>query len=124
MKYSTSIITLTLLTLVFAGCSKHSPNTASTLQKDSGTQTTQETVEAQKHDTDTILPGPRMSQQQVIEAAWSQLPHNLRYLCKFKNGEWDILEVPEGVAPTNATRVVLRVRDTDGKVEPVQAPRG
>ena len=59
-----------------------------------------------------------MSQQEVIEAAWSQLPHNLRYLCKFKNGEWDILEVPEGVDPARsmcyASRF-LRVRDTDGK---------
>ena len=61
MEYSASIITLTLLTLVFAGCSKHSPNTASTFQKDSGTQTTQETVDTQNsHDTvyGGILQGP------------------------------------------------------------------
>ena len=45
-----------------------------------------------------------MSQLEVIEAAWSQLPHNLRYLCKYKNGEWDILEVPEGVDPPRMLR--------------------
>jgi len=103
-----SLILITLFTFPFGGCSKHASDAASTLQKDSVIQPN--------------LSGPRMSQQQVIEAAWSQLPHNLRYLCKFKNGEWDILEVPEGVDPTNATRVVLRVRDADGKVEPVQTP--
>ena len=46
-----------------------------------------------------------MSQQEVIEAAWSQLPHNLRAIfVNSKNGEWDILEVPEGVDPTKLLR--------------------
>jgi hypothetical protein len=108
MKAWTSLIWITLFTLPFDGCSKHSPDATSTLQKDSIIQTN--------------LSVPRMSQQQVIEVAWSQLQQNLRYRCNFKNGEWDILEVPIGVDPTNATRVVLRVRDADGQTEPVQIP--
>jgi hypothetical protein len=150
MNYRTSLIALALLTLAFAGCSKHSPETASTSQKDSVIQTDtyrerlanlitrDNNVTTQTHATDTILPGRHMSEHQVMELAWSQLPQSSGYRCDFKDGEWEILEVQQGVwgvssrttnadgkitvESTNATRVVLRVRDADGKVEPVKSP--
>jgi len=82
-----------------------------------------------------------MSEHQVIETAFSQFPpssasHGFR--CDFKDGVWEILEVQPDVwgvssrttnadgkiliESTNATRVVLRVRDTDGKIEQVKTP--
>jgi hypothetical protein len=95
-------------------------------------------VTTQTHDTDTILPGRHMSEHQVIEVAMSQLPQSSGYRCDYKDGEWEILEVQQGVwgvssrttnadgkitvESTNATRVVLRVRDADGKVEPMKTP--
>jgi hypothetical protein len=150
MKNHTPLIALTLLASAFAGCSKHSPDTTSTSQKDSVIQTGTyhdrlanlitrgATVTPQTHDTDTILPGRHMSEHQVIEVAMSQLPQSSGYRCDYKDGEWEILEVQQGVwgvssrttnadgkitvESTNATRVVLRVRDADGKVEPMKTP--
>jgi hypothetical protein len=85
---------------------------------------------------DTVLPGRHLSERQVFEMALSQLPQSAGYRCEFKDGVWDILEVQPGVfgvssrttnadgkisvESTNATRVVLRVRDADGKVEQVK----
>ena len=79
-----------------------------------------------------------MSEHQVVERALSQLPQSSGYRCEFKDGVWDILEVQTGVfgvssrttnadgkitvESTNATRVVLRVSDADGKVEQVKTP--
>jgi len=90
---------------------------------------------------DAILPGRRMSERQVIEVASSQLPAAPKgsgYRCEFKDGVWEILEVQPGVwgvgfrttnadgkitiESTNTTRVVLRVRDADGKVDPNGGP--
>jgi len=89
-------------------------------------------------DKDTVLPGRHMSEHQVVERALSQLPQSSGYRCEFKDGVWDILEVQTGVfgvssrttnadgkitvESTNATRVVLRVSDADGKVEQVKTP--
>ena len=150
MKNHTPLIALTLLALAFAGCSKHSPDTTSTSQTNlvlhvgtnrymtANVVTRGTNVTTQTHDTDTILPGRHMSEHQVIEVAMSQLPQSSGYRCNYKDGEWEILEVQQGVwgvssrttnadgkitvESTNATRVVLRVQDADGKVEPVKTP--
>ena len=150
MKNHTPLIALTLLASAFAGCSKHSPDTTSTFQTNLVIQvgtnrymtanvvTRGTNVTTQTHDTDTILPGRHMSEHQVIEVAMSQLPQSSGYRCNYKDGEWEILEVQQGVwgvssrttnadgkitvESTNATRVVLRVQDADGKVEPVKTP--
>ena len=137
MKYRTSLIALTFLTLAFASCSKHPP--AGTYRERLGNLNTRDTnVTAQTHDTDTILPGRHLSESQVADIAFSQLPQGSAYRCEFKDGVWEVLEVQKNVwgvssrttnvegkvvvASTNATRVVLRVRDADGKVEPVKMP--
>ena len=87
---------------------------------------------------DAVLPGRHMSEHQVIDLASTQLPQSSGYRCEFKDGVWEILEVQKNVwgvssrttnvdgkitiESTNATRVVLRVRDTNGKVEPIRTP--
>src|SRR5215472_6498560 len=87
---------------------------------------------------DAVLRGRHMSEHQVIDLALNQLPQGPAYACEFKDGVWEISEVqknvwgvssrtttPEGklvIASTNATRVVLRVRDADGKIEQVKGP--
>ena len=78
-----------------------------------------------------------MSKNQVVEMALSQLPQSSGYRCEFKDGVWNILEVQQGfgvssrttnadgkitVAMTNATQLVLRVSDADGKIEQVKTP--
>ena len=84
------------------------------------------------------LPERHLSEDQVVEIASSQLPRSSAFRCEFKDGVWEILEVQKGVwgvssrttnaegkitiESTNATRVVLRVRDADGKVEQVKTP--
>ena len=89
-------------------------------------------------DKDTILPGRHMSEHQVVEIASGELRQSSPLKCEFKDGVWEILEVQPGVwgvssvttnadgkvfvSSTNATRVVLRVRDADGKVEQVKTP--
>jgi hypothetical protein len=89
-------------------------------------------------DKDTVLPGRHMSEHQVVEIASKELPQNSALKCEFRDGVWEILEVQKGVwgvssvitnadgkvfiTSTNATRVVLRVRDVDGKVEQVKTP--
>ena len=86
----------------------------------------------------TALPERHMSEDQVIEVASSQLPRSSAYRCEFKDGMWEILEVQRNVwgvsarttnaegkitiESTNATRVVLRVRDADGMIEQVKIP--
>jgi len=137
MKCRPSLIALTFLTLAFTSCSKHSPD--GTYHDRLANLITRDTnVTTQTHDADTILPGRHMSERQVIEVALSQLPQSSGYRCDFKDGEWEILEVQQGVwgvssrttntdgkitvESTNAMRVVLRVRDADGKVEQVKSP--
>jgi len=89
-------------------------------------------------DKDTVLPGRHMSESQVADIAFRELPQSSRFSCEFKDGVWEILEPQKGVwevasvttnadgkvfvRSTNATRVVLRVRDADGKVEQVKTP--
>ncbi len=89
-------------------------------------------------DKDVVMPGRHMSEHQVADIAFRALPQSSGYRCEFKNGVWEILEVQQGiwgvssrttnadgkifVTSTNATRVVLRVRDADGKVEQVKTP--
>jgi len=89
-------------------------------------------------DRDTVLPGRHLSEHQVAEIASKALPQNSAIRCEFKDGVWDILEVQKDVwgissvvtnadgkvfvTSTNATRLVLRVRDADGKVEQVKTP--
>ena len=79
-----------------------------------------------------------MSESQVADIASSQLPQGSAYRCEFKDGVWEVLEVQKNVwgvssrttnaegkitiQSTNATRVVLRVRDADGMVEPIKTP--
>jgi len=89
-------------------------------------------------DKDTVLPARHMSEHQVVEIASKELPRNLALQCEFRDGVCEFLEVQKGVwgassvitnadgkvfiTATNATRVVLRVRDVDGKVEQVKTP--
>ena len=84
---------------------------------------------------DTVLAGRHMSERQVMDIAFKELPQSSALRCEFKDGVWEILEVQKDVwgvstvttnadgkvfvTSTNATRVVLRVRDADGKVEQV-----
>ena len=87
---------------------------------------------------DSILPGRHLSETQVAEIVGRELPQMSGFRCEFHDGVWEILEVQPGVwgvssrttnaegritvASTNATRVVLRVRDADGKVDAVKTP--
>jgi len=89
-------------------------------------------------DQDTVLPGRTMSEHQVVDLASRQLSQVSEMRCEFKDGVWNVLAVQKGVwgvssittnsdgkvfvTSTNATRVVLRVRDADGKVEAVTPP--
>ena len=79
-----------------------------------------------------------MSEHQIVELVSSRLPQSSTHRCEFKDGVWEILEVQKDVwgvfsrttnadgkitiQSTNAMRVVLRVRDADGKVEPIETP--
>jgi len=90
------------------------------------------------NDKDTVLPGRHLSEHQVVEMAFSQLPQSSGFRCEFKDGVWEILEVQPGVfgvssrttnadgkitiESTNAARVALRVLDADGKIEQVKTP--
>jgi hypothetical protein len=87
---------------------------------------------------DSVLPGRHLSESQVADIALKELPHSSGFRCEFKDGVWEISEVRQGawgvssvitnpdghvfVTSTNATRVLLRVRDVDGKVEQVKTP--
>jgi len=89
-------------------------------------------------DKDAVLPGRHMSESQVADIAFRELPQGSHLRCEFKDGVWEISEVQPGVwgvssvttnadgkvfvSSTNATLVVLRVRDADGKVEQVKTP--
>lgn len=118
MKKSTPLIAFTFLAFALAviGCKK----------------------QQRADEKDIALFGRHMSESQVADIAFSQLPPGSGYRCEFKDGVWEVLEVQKNVwgvssrttnaegkvviASTNATRVVLRVRDADGKVEPVNTP--
>ncbi len=84
---------------------------------------------------DMVLPRRNMSESQVADIVIRELPQCSSFRCEFKDGVWDVLEVQKDVwgssAATNAdghtfihstneTRVVLRVRDADGKVEQIK----
>ena len=95
-------------------------------------------IGCEKQQKEITFPGRNMSESQVANIALSQLPKGSGYRFEFKDGVWEVLEVQKSiwgessrttnaegkvvVASTNATRVVLRVRDADGKVEPVRTP--
>lgn len=90
------------------------------------------------NDKDTVLPGRHFSEHQVADIADRELPQTSGFQCEFKDGVWEIREVQKGVwgvsssttnadgkisiTSTNATLVVLRVKDADGTVEHVKAP--
>ena len=137
MKRPTSLIALTVLTLVFASCSKQPPD--GTYHERLANLNSRDTnVTTRTHDTDTILPGRHLSERQVADIAFGALPKSSGYRFEFKDGVWNVLEVQQGVwsaaarttnadgkitiESTNATRLVLRVRDADGKVEPIKTP--
>ena len=147
MRSHTPLIIFTSLTLALVGCSKDSPATSSSPQTNSVTQvgsyqdrladfiTRGTNVAPQTDDKDAVLPGRHLSEHQVFEVASRQLPQSSGYRCEFKEGVWDILEVQKNVwgvssrttnadgkitiQSTNATRVVLRVSDADGKAEQI-----
>jgi hypothetical protein len=90
------------------------------------------------NDPQAVLPGRHLSENQVAGLVFKELPQTTNFSCAFKDGMWEILEPQTGVwgvasrttnaegkimvRSTNATRVILRVRDADGKVEPVANP--
>lgn len=93
---------------------------------------------AKADDKNTVLPGRHMSEQQAVDIAFEKLPpfpKDLGITCQFKDGDWEILEIQKDVwgvssrttnaeghiyiTSTNATRVVLKVHDADGKVEKI-----
>lgn len=92
----------------------------------------------QTDDKETVLPGRHMSESQVANIAFGSLPRGSNLRCEFKDGAWEVFEVQKGIwavssrttnadgkitiESTNATRLVLRVRDADGKVEPIKTP--
>jgi hypothetical protein len=79
-----------------------------------------------------------MSESQVAGLVFKESPQTTNFSCAFKDGVWEILEPQKGVwgvasrttnaegkifvRSTNATRVILRVYDADGTVEPVATP--
>jgi len=89
-------------------------------------------------DQKTVLPGRHMSERQVADIALKELPQSSRISCEFKDGVWEISEPQKGVwgtssattnangkitiTSTNATKLVLRVRDLDGTGEQVNHP--
>jgi hypothetical protein len=121
------LMTLALCTavIVAAGCKK---NDTSQPQK----------VPVEKT---TVQPGRHMSEEQVMDVAFRQLQPTARgvgYQCEFNNGVWEISETQPKVwgvssrttnadgkiviTSTNATRLVLRIKDADGQVEQVKTP--
>jgi len=93
---------------------------------------------ADDNDKETVLPGRHLSEHQVADIANAQLPQTARFSCEYTDGVWDVLEPQAGVwgvasvttnvegrvfvNSTNATTLVLRVRDADGKVESLKTP--
>jgi hypothetical protein len=89
-------------------------------------------------DKQAALPSRHLSESQVAELVFKARPQSSNFSCAFKDGVWEILEPQNGVwgvasrttnaegkiivRSTNATRVILRVRDADGTVEPVTPP--
>ena len=79
-----------------------------------------------------------MSEHQVVDIASRTLPQGMPIRCEFEDGLWQIFEVQKNVwgissattnadgkvfiTSTNTTRIVLRVRDTDGQFEQVKKP--
>jgi hypothetical protein len=79
-----------------------------------------------------------VSENQVVDIAYRELPQVSHLRFEFKDGVWDVSEAQPGVwgissattnadgkvfvPSTNATRVVLRVSDADGKVAQVKTP--
>ncbi len=115
MKKHIALLAIGLCTFVTIGCKKQQPASPQ----------------------DTVLPGRHMSEHQVADIASKELPQTA-FSCQFKDGVWEILEPQKGVwgvdsittnadghvfiHSTNAMRLVLRVRDADGKVEQVKTP--
>ena len=89
-------------------------------------------------DQDSVQSGRKLSEHQVVDLACRELPQVSALRCEFKDGVWNVLEVQKNVwgvsslttnsagkvfiTSTNATRLVLRIRDADGEVEPVNPP--
>ena len=116
MKNLNALLIAGLCTIAVIGCKKHQPES----------------------EQDTVLPGRHMSEHQVADIASMALPTNSAFSCEFRDGVWNVLEPQKGawgvssvvtnadgrvfIHSTNAMRLVLRVRDTDGKVEQVTTP--
>jgi hypothetical protein len=95
-------------------------------------------MEQSADDKDIVLPGRHLSESQVADIAFRELPRRLHLQCEFRDGVWEVSEVKPGVwgvssvttnaegrvliTSTNATRLVLKVRDADGKVEQIKTP--
>jgi hypothetical protein len=137
MRSRTSIVALALLALTFVSCSKH-PTDDTYHDRLANLNARDTNITIPTHDTDTNSPGRHLSERQVADIAFKALPQSSGYRFEFKDGVWDVLEVQKNVwgassrttnadgkitiESTNATRLVLRVRDADGKVEPIKTP--
>ena len=135
---------------MLVGCSKDSTVTLSTPQTNSVTQVgtyKDRLANIIRHNTnavpqrdgkEVVLPGRHMAEHQIVNLVSSQLSQSSDYRFEFKDGVWEILEVQKNVwgvssrttnadgkvtiQSTNATQVVLRVRDADGKVDRIKTP--
>lgn len=93
---------------------------------------------ATANDQDKVLPGRHLSEHQVADIASRELLQSPGFQCQFQDGVWEIREAQKGVwgvssattnadgkitiTSTNATRVVLLVKDADGTVEHIKTP--
>lgn len=90
---------------------------------------------AEVEDKEAVLTGRHLSEHQAVAIAAKQLPA-ATLQCEFKDGMWEISTAQKNVwgvssaitntdakitiTSTNATKLVLRVRDADGNVEKVK----
>lgn len=137
MKDRTLLIALTFLALAFVSCSKH-PSGSTYHERLARLSTQDPNITTQTQDKNAVSPGRHLSEHQAVDIASRELPHGLHLRTEFKDGVWQILEVQTDVwgvsaattnadgkvfiTSTNPTRVVLRVRDSDGQVEQLKKP--
>ena len=87
-------------------------------------------------DKSAVLPGRHMSESQVAEIVKRELPAIHNFSCQFTNGVWEIMKVETGswisstttnanghivVHSTHPTQLILRVSDTDGKIDRIKS---
>ena len=88
-------------------------------------------------DKQTVLPGRHMSESQVAEIAGRELSGVQNFSCQFTDGVWEISEIKVGtwisssttnadghilVHSTHPAQLVLRMSDTDGRIERIKTP--